>query len=359
MAYRVKDAIEISIRINDMEYPLSNVNTLNYLHIAASTKFLLPTLCFSLVDVTQSLAEMNLSDASKIQVTLTCDGQVVSRNFRVHSWSHPPGQDVYTIDAFWDAPRYRVGTTDKTILGTSNSVLSSIADRCGLAYDGCSTLDTQRWVPRNKTYADFVTYVAAHGYVSDSSHLVAVVDSKGTLKYRDVRNLSKTFLGAYGYEASSAYRVEEYVPSTKAGMNNALGGYRSTRLEHSALSDTSVSHDQLSFQPDSKNVLLNSDVRDLQARGVFSYAPLGFGNVHPNFQRARYQNARFDMLKSLSCEFMIFNPTLMEPLDAFRFSTSATTPSDYDGTYVLSSKVIYIQGNTYVEKHIGLREGTS
>ena len=163
MAYRVKDEIEISIRINDKEYPLSNVNTLNYLHMAASTKFLLPTLCFSVVDVTKSMAEMGLTDASKIQVIVSCDGVVTSRNFRVHSWSHPPGQDVYVIDAFWDAPKYRVGTTDKSTLGTSNSVLAAIAATCGLDYDGCTTLDTQRWYPRNKTYADFATYVAAHG----------------------------------------------------------------------------------------------------------------------------------------------------------------------------------------------------
>ena len=359
MGYRVKDAIEISIRINGREYPLSDVNTLNYLHIGASSKFLLPTLCFSVVDVTKSMGEMGLTDGSKIQVIISCDGQLVSRNFRVHSWSHPPGQDVYTVDAFWDAPKFRVGTSDKALRGTSDSVLSTIAAACGLEYDGCSTSDTQLWLPRNKTFADFVTYVTAHGYINERSHMVSAVTSRGVLKYRNARDVPKKFQGVYGYEAPRAYKIEEYVPSTKAGMNNALGGYRSVRIENSTGSDVPISHDKLEFQPDSKNLLVNASVRDEQERGVVSYAPIGFGNVHTNFQRARYQNARFDLLKSLSCEFLIFNPTVMEPLDELSFSTSATTPSDYDGLYVLSSKVIYIQGNTYVEKHIGLREGTS
>ena len=358
MAYRVKDAIELSLIINGLEYPLSAGNSLNFLHIAAGTKMLLPSLHFSVVDVTNSMSKMGITDASPIQVILSCDGVVTARNFRVNNWFNPPGSEIFNIDGFWDSPRYRTGTVGGAIGGTSNMAMTKIAEACGLGYDGVITNDPQVWLPRNRTFGEFAAYIARHGYIGDQSHLIHVIDSLGVLRYKDARAVERLFLGAYGYVADKAYRIQEFQPSAKSGVNNALGGYRKTRVAQSVFSDTKL-HETLSFQPDSKNVLLSKEARELQGRGSFSYSPIDFGNTHESFQQAQYQNHRFDSLKSLSCEFMIFNPTKMEPLDSLNFTTEPSSPSQYDGAYSISHKVIYIQGNTYAEKFVGLREGLS
>lgn len=358
MAYRVKDALELSIRINNLEYPIDRANVVNFLHMAASTKFQVPTLHFSVTDITRSMSAMGLADGVPIQIIVTCDGQVTSRNFRLNTWVNPPGTDVYSIDGFWDAPKFRVGTTNKSLHGTTNKALSDIAATCGLAYSGTTTNDTQLWVPRNRTWAEFAAYVARHGYISDQSHLVSAIDSQGTFRFKDVRKPEKSFLGSYGYVADRAYRVEEYAPVVKSGQNNTRGGYRSTRI-NTSISQGHQTQDQLAFTPSEKKLLVSGEIRDIQKRGVFAYSPINFGNTHDNFDKALYQNRRFDYLRSLACEFLIFNPTLIEPLDEFLFTTSPSAPGEYDGSYMISHKVIYIQGNNYVEKLTGLREGLS
>lgn len=329
MPYKVRDDLEISLIINSKEYPISEGNTLNFLHMASSTKFLLPTLHFSVIDITGSMAKVGLADAVPIQIIISSSGVTTSRNFRLLTWVNPPGSQTYMVDGFWDSPQYRVGTTDKAIKGTSSSVLESIAATCGLSYAGTYTNDAQLWVPRNRTYGQFAAYIASYGYLNDQAHMVSAVDLQGTLRYVNARSVDRAFEGINGQAPSgSAYRVQEYEPQTNAGFNNAVGGYRNTRVGQSIFESSNL--ESLAFQPKAK-LLMNASVRDTATRGVFSYSPIDFGNTHANFQKARYQNSRFNSLLSMGCSMLIANPTLMDILDEFNFTCTDAT---YSGSYV-------------------------
>ena len=85
---------------------------------------------------------------------------------------------------------------------------------------------------------------------------------------------------------------------------------------------------------------------------------IDFGNVHSNYERARYQNTRYNLLNSLTGEFLFPFQTNWEPFDNFNLALTADLNStQYNGEYTVQSKIISIQGTTYNEKIIAVKNG--
>lgn len=368
MGYNVNGRLEVSIFINNVEYPLDpGGNSLAFLHVGYSTKTLLPTVHFKLIDVLHSLDQVELQDAIPLRVVVKpASAATVTYNFRkFHHVKQFNGSSFeYEVDGYYDAPRYWTGTATGGIRGTSNDVLSQIASTCGIAYDGTSTNDAQLWMPRNRTFGEFAKQVAKRGYANDGSYMVLGVDAIGGMKYKDVNTLPdptvKIVLGQY---VIGAFTATDYQPQAKSGLNNKMTGYQNTRVQQSMTGDdTHTIHDQVTFTPDSNSPLFNIAIRDKIQQGYRTFSAIDVGNVHPNYERAVYQNIRFANTYSLGVEFNISTPTTLQLFDTFTFAVDTENQKQdvaYAGTYTVAAKAFLIVGANYAEKLLGVRQGTN
>jgi len=360
--------MEVSVFINNVEYPLGpGENTVAFIHIGYSTKTMLPTLHFKLIDTIKSLDQLQLQDAIPIRIVIKpLQAQTQTFNFRKfhHEKEFNGNSFEYDIDGYYDAPRYWSGTATAGIRGTSNDVLSQIASTCGIPYDGTSTSDAMLWMPRNRTFGEFAKKVAARGYASAGSYMVLGVDPIGGMKYKDVNNLpaptAKIVLGQY---EMGSFTATGYNPQAKSGLNNKMTGYKNQRVQQSMVAaDTHTVHDQITFTPDSNAPLFNSAIPDKIQQGYKTFSAIDVGNVHPSYEQAVYQNMRFANLYSMSVEFLLSTPTNLQLLDTFTFSVDTENQKQdvaYAGVYTIAARAFLITGANYGEKLLGVRQGTN
>lgn len=364
MGYLVQGRLEVSVYFNDQEFIFDTVNLLNYLHISESRRFQLPALTMSLMDRAQYFSRTNaLKDGSKITIVLKAVGSKNSKtmNFRIFSYE-AEGAFSYKITGYMDFPLYFNGTSFKPIYGSSSAVLQEIATRCGMEYDGVPTNDVQSWYPKNLTYAKFARSVVDHAWVVDSSFMDVAVSSSGKMIYRDVNNLTAepVKLIAYSY-AENSYPVTSCEMSTSSGFNNLQTGYWNAYLDQSIVVDNKLYND-LPFKPDSKDPLLNLELRGKLERGQWTYTPIDVGNTHYAYQKAAYQNNRYANLLSFGVDFTIPLDTQLEIFDRVSYTVQnddSSIATRYAGIYTVAEKIIYVQGANYAEKITAFRHGTN
>lgn len=371
MGYMVANRVELSLFIGDIEYPLDlgSNNVLNYWHMAASTKFRLPTCCFSLLDASHALDKINLQDAIPIRLALRGNqGDLVTYNFRRFNSNRVLTGDAwqYTVDGYWDSSRFWGGTAIASVNGTSNGALSTIAQQCGLGFSGTDTADQMLWMPGNRKMHDFASMIQDAGYVDDSSLMKWGVDLDGTLRYRNINNLPDkdrpTKLLAYE-QSQDSYTVVDYAPTVDSGFNNASTGYMNDQYIQSALAGSYSSvESQITVTSDSRSPEYNKTAREQTVRGKVSHSPINFGTVHPKMERARYQNNRYSGLFSVGMEFLINTPTKVKLFDTINFTTQTEQQKEdrmFSGIYVVTGRVVYVKGATYAEKLYATRQGTN
>jgi hypothetical protein len=366
MAYIVADRIEVSLYIDNQEFPLDSLNILNYLHIGWWTRGLLPTVNLSVFDARHTLDLVPLQDAIPLRITIKAyQGQTMTFNFRKfnHKKEFMGNGFSYIFDGYLDSPKYWSGTSLGGIQGTSNDALSQIASTCGLKYDGQSTNDSQIWMPRNRTYGEFAESISRRGYASSTSYMELAVTSDGVMRYKDVNSLpapqTTIILGQFQQGALTA---ADYQPNAQSGLNNKMTGYQNTRYAQSMTGPTlSSANSTLQFTPDSRSPLFNDAMQAGVQRGYQSYGGIDVGNTHENYETAVYQNMRYANLYSLDVAFLLNTPSALQPLDTFTFSVDQEvnkTDVAYAGTYIVVGRAILVQGANYAEKILGTRHGT-
>lgn len=367
MGYIVSGRLEVSVFINDIEFPLDTLNTLNYLHIAWWTRGILPTFKLGLFDARHSLDKTELQDGIPIRIVVKpLSSLTVTYNFRkFHSTKQFTGTGFeYNIDGYLDFAKYWTGTSNQGIRGTSNDVLQQIATTCGFQYSGTSTNDSQLWMQRNRTFGEFANKIKARGYASPTSYMELGINPDGTMLYKDISNLpAPTATLVLGQYTQGNTTVVDYHPSAKSGISNKMTGYQNTRYDQSLVGQTlSDPNATVTFTPDAKSPLFNSTVQTQVARGYQSFGGIDVGNTHENYETAVYQNRRFANLYSLDVEFLIQTPTNFRIFDTFTFSVDQEANKQdvaYAGTYIIVGKTLAINGANYAEKILGTRMGTN
>lgn len=363
MTYRVNDSTQISISIAGKELTLGFGNALHTLHIVASTQLTVPTIKFNFTDTLGEMSLVGLNDGALVEVMIR--GTItVNRRFRVYSWQRAPAGNgfSYVVEGIWDCPQYFLGTENAGMRGSSTDVLQRIGAKCSLKwYDkNTATSDSMLWMPSNKTYGQFARNVARHGYVNGKSHMVYGIDTQGAIRYIDV-NANPKPVHTVGYLTPGSdpnfHVLSDFHPSSRSGLNNTLLGYRHDRYRQSAVDDPEKI-DALVLESDSKYPSVNSDVRTSQARGTISYSGIDFGNVHPKYEQARYQNSRYDFLNSIQGEFLFPYQTNWEIGDNFNYvGPSEMNNKMYDGEFTVTTKVVFINASHYQEKVVAVKNG--
>jgi hypothetical protein len=367
VGYILQGNIEVTILINGAEYYLDSFNQLQFMHIGMSTKFNLPTCHFAVQDVTHYFDVVNLQDGIPIQIAIKpLTGQTYTFNFR--KFNHKKtfnGQCFeYEIDGYWDAPLYWSQTSVVGIQGTSTAALSQIASTVGLKYNGTNTSDAQLWMPRNKTYGEFVKMVTQRGYASSQSYMVSGVDWTGTLLYKDAMNLppSKSTI-VLGQIQQGAWVATDYKPIAVSGIMNKMQGYQHTRFNQSLVSDTlSSPYSTLQLTPDVSSPLYNQQLANQITAGYRTFGGIDVGNTHEMYELAYYQNQRYASFFSMAVEFQLYTPTTYTLFDKFTFAVDTESQKadvPYAGDYTVAAKAWYIQGGWFCEKILGVRMGTN
>jgi hypothetical protein len=270
----------------------------------------------------------------------------------------------YTISGIWDNVTYWNTTSFSGVNGTSSDVLRAIADKCGFTFDGDVTNDSQLWLPKNQSNSSFARTVASHGFLDSKSCMVLGLDLDNTLIYKNVNKVSEGKYKLLAYQdAKDSITVADFKVDFKSGFNNLLSGYHNMRYAQSTTQEqTQEVLDTLAFASNSRNPDYNRKVKERIARGQVRFGPIDVGNVHRNYEKASYQNARYKALFSTNIELLIPMSTPIKLLDTVNFSSQKENGSKdtvSSGVYTISGKAIYIQGATYAEKLVGCRHGTN
>jgi hypothetical protein len=366
--FNINNNLTGALYINGKEFLLDQGNALNSVHISASALYKLPVMQINFLDALNLMPQFGLQD--NVPLVFALDGLYkYARNFRVLNFkSHPVGNGFqYSINCYWDAPKWWAGSGLAGLTGTSAAVIAQIAEMCGLKQypKNTKTSDAMTWMQGNRSYSEYAREVARHGYVSDTSHMMLAVDSLGYVRYLDINALDQQQVQVSPTppaQGTGNLMITDFSPVTKSGFNNVVGGYLNERHAQQADAGSTITgvENEVTLNSDSRYPLVNSEARDLVARGPITYAPINYGNVHDNYERARYQNVRFNLLKSLSGQFLFGFQTPLEPGNQVVLSqVPDRNASEYNGVYTITQKIVFIQGSSYNEKIIGVKNGLS
>lgn len=367
MGYVIQNDIEVSVFFSDVEYPLSEINVLNYLLMTENAISLVPTLTLSVFDQSQIFKNLDfLQDAAPIRVVIKAyNDEERTYRFRLFRYTidKNPSGDQYTIHAYYDSVQYWLGRLSRSIHATSSNAIAQIARQCGLEFIGDETNDKQLWLPANRTNAAFVKYISKSGWSNPRSYMVCGLNLQGQLLYKDLsRNRPIKARFHRGEFRRGLVPVTQHEPATNSGLNNITEGYRSRRYPQGAAVRENRAIDELQFTPDSTRPLLNQKVRS-EITSAHRFGKICFGNNHPNREHAIYQNQRYASLYSYGDSLLTPMPTNVTLFDNINFTSVVQANAEEDtgnsGRLIITAKAIYIAGASYYEKHVGVRHGTN
>lgn len=364
--YKINDQVEAGIYLDNKEFTVTAGNFVQSIHMAAHAIYSVPIITVNLVDVVGIIPQLKLTDGSVLRFSTKASSINIDRTFRVHSWPRQPAGNgfAYSITGYWDAPKFFIGTTRKTIKGSSSDALKSIATSCGMNYakENTTTADNMVWVPGNSTFAEFAKEISRYGYVDSNSYMGLGIDSIGTMRYRNLSGLPEPkYSVSQVASGKDMLQLMDFKAIASSGTNNMLTGYAHTRVVQAATTEQEYSAiDKVSVGTGVSVPLLNTGVRTAIERGGISFSPIDFGNVHANYEQARYQNVRIARLNNLTGEFLFGYVTNFEMFDTFTYvSPQQQGQTGYDGKYIVTGKVVYIAGTAYYEKLTAVRMGFS
>lgn len=360
----IQDRLSIGILFNGQEFPFNRINSMDFLHMAASSKIAIPMIHLKLRDVLGWISRTNaLFDGTIITVTIAPrNHEAIPYNFRLNSYKEQRvGDSVsYEIDGYLDIPRYWFGSQQEPINGTSSSALEEIARQCNLLPQVDNTSNEQQWLPRNRQYHQWAREIAASGYVSDSSCMILATDFDKSLRYLNI-NASRNVTAHLSLvnRIEGAIHVVSHKPVASSGTSNHVGGYNNEYVQQMPLEDNRYRvHRRIDVRNDEKgNMMMSGEIKNVSPHTNVQFGPIDPGNVGETYERGVYQNRRMQMLYSVGLEVLTPELTNLGVLAVVELSTPEhESVRMYSGRYVVAARTIYVQGIDYYEKLLLIRK---
>lgn len=369
MAFEVEDRLYIRLKFAGEEFPFMRVNSVNFLHMSASSKIGIPMFHMSLNDPDGYLEkEKLLGDGIPIEISVAPSPTskiVHTHTFRMNTprKKHSTPNTVYELDGYLDKPKYWHNSTSEYTEGLASDVLSKIADSCDLEYDGESTNDFQVWWPGNRRNFQWAWHVAQRAYISETACLQLALDFDGKLLLKDVNKLDTVdHRMTYMEPRKDHILATDVEPDANSGTQNHIGGYKVGRVYQKLMKNAeefNVYDDAMEVEPTTgeKSFLRNKVLTEGTEKATVFFAPLDFGAVNPMYERAKYQNSRMDGLFSLNLVVVTPEATevkLFQNIEIFlNYPEDPASPRysrHMSGIYKVVSKTIYVHGSNYYER---------
>jgi hypothetical protein len=252
-------------------------------------------------------------------------------------------------------------STSEPIIGTSDKVINTIADNCGIKYIGVKTSDSQEWWPKNRKNHEFAVDTAKRGYINDESCLQLAYDLDNVLIYANIAESKQpTGLFLTAKYAENSYNVTDFRIKNDSGLMNNLNGYAEDVRKQSLLSLDSELFDTVKLVRISQKIMMDSKIYNSIKQSRVFFRPIDSGSLHENYELAYYQNRRIAGTYALGIEVIVNQPTKnVKLLDCVEYTTMLQDGlvTAYSGKFIVTSRVIYIQGINYFEKLELTRQG--
>ena len=362
MALEIAGRISIKIFFNQKEVPLGYGTgiTLTKLHMSCSTRIGVPMIHIVAEDTIDYFQTSKLLFDNCLITVVIAESTGVGRTyeFRLNSYSYPESvvsqSRSISIDGYLNTIKYWQETCFTSFSGTSSSVLSTIANKCGLNYVGESTSDSQIWFPNNLPYFEMARRISERGYKTDSSCMQLGLDLSKTLLYKDVSSLAnpKTSI-AVGKRVEGKLYAVDVKPISRPGAKNGLTGYSSKVIEQDILDPTYKTKSTVKVSStNGRGLAMNSKAKAEVQAGKVRFGPIDPGNVHEFYEVALYQNRRLTNLFNNGLELIFSEPTNLVLLDCVSVSSDNENRDLFAlrGNYRVSSRNVYTNGADYYEK---------
>jgi len=334
----------------------------------------LPVMRMRLYDEDDKLSrDLNLKNGTLVTIRLGKSAQEApSYKYRVFGWSRTRSSTgkILSIVLIFDAPKFGAGAYSEYFEGATSLVMQQMAELSGLKYDGPAktTDDNQNWLNLNTTRLAFSEDVAMRGYANDQSCMARLVSMDGTLIYKDLMallNETPKFSLAHNTDGAGGngkvINVRAAKDKSVAGLFTHYVNYGHKSFGHS-FEDEFTAIETLDVKAQGAGLPVNPDVlAQLQERGSrVSYTGLDYGtgpeegfNVHEHYERAYYQNVRLLSLFSERLVAITDSATELRSFSAIEFNqgagakgSSAPTPADVTGKYIVGGKCVVIKNGT-------------
>lgn len=368
-AIEVENRLYTKLKFAGKEFPLLRVNSVNFIHMSASSKVGVPMFHLSVNDPTGYFEkEKILGDGIPVEITVAPkpDSPIVHKyEFRLNKLTkkHTEPNTVYEMDGYLNKHKYWHTTTREYTEGLASDVLRKIAGACDLKYDGEDTADFQIWWAGNRRYFDWAWNVARRAYLSEEACLQLGLDFDGSLRLKDVTKLDTVNHKMTFMEPRPGFILAtDLQPITDSGTNNHVSGYQDARVYQNLMRNAAefnvfdnaikvnATKGERSF---TRNKVLQGETDSARTQ----FGPLSFDAMHPMYQRAIYQNARLDSLFGLTVAVVTPEATRIKLFD--NIEVTINYPEDplqprysrhLSGIYKVVSKAIYVNGNNYYER---------
>lgn len=371
--YHISDRIVVGIYIDGKEFPTTNAG-FEYIHLVATSRFLIPTLTCVLIDSFNVFKKLiTLADGVTLTVRIgkSLDNfkDYFFRVFSVKSYNEQ-GVSKYKIAAYTDYPKYFNETATLALTGTSSSVIGQIATKFKIPFVGVPTSDNQVWLPNNRRWCVWAKEIAKFGFSNDRSCMKLAMTSTGELRYVDINKISYSNAPEFLVGTPNNRNVFEVLDIKTVGTSgtmNAISGYNHKLIVQDLSSGNRVKS-TVDLKRISSNTQINKGIKSSikQAKVEFSPITVGTQNTHDNYHEAQYQNTRIGNMLTQGVEILVQSVTNVDIFDPIAAKTK-TTPSvdqiEFDGSnsgnYVVTGKAIKITGANYFEKIVAFRDGTN
>ncbi len=364
------NGLELDVTIGGVQLP-DNEFSFHHLSLVSDTRYFLPMMFMQFADQGDILrkAGVTLFDAVPIVISLGTGDQKRNYEFRLHRPEQVTSGNltIYKMSGYLDAPKYLAESQNIGYTGTSSEIISQIGERSGLTPQVEDTTDNQRWWQANRRNAEFVRYMAQHGYKSDDSLMCTGVRFDRSLRYMDLNAIEPRDMWlSYTKMDQNVVTIVDHRFNDPMGGNNLIRGYRSRTVDQK-VNTPDTNYNDTTINPRASTVSMNLDLQSQIQRGKVEFSPLyAPGQVHDNWAKARHQNLRGRYLNNSICVALTTNQSNLDLFDSVKIDSSLSIRDNTigdgqnnsrEGQYIVAGKEIMLVGRNYGEKIKLMRGG--
>ena len=289
-------------------------------------------------------------DGTKVTISINSKQLNIDENyyFRVTRLKAiPHGSNLFfVINCIIDFYEIFRAPTKYSMYGNSSEVFSKISIDNQLQGSIHQTNDSQLWVPTETNLGQWLGYIAAHAWSSESSAFYWFLNKKKNLYFLDIDKLiyeSKNIVKFY-YGDTLSSDVEDRVVryrnlflDMKPGDENLYNsGYNGNNYHFDLLSYNTKKENANKVRAVSEIVNINKELS--QGLGI-DFLPFDIGNHHKNFFIAEAQNKR---ILSTFSTYLILSCDYFRPLKLSQVSTINATSSNSSDQEINTMNIKYI-----------------
>ena len=362
MPFATEGSAYYSVKIEGQQIDL--VNFVSDITIIEHSTYMVPVAMLTLIDGSTKLdSELAFGDGTTLTIAIGPNRESApAQDFIIFNGRvvRDGLNDIYHYTCILDVPNYWAKSVSMAIRDkSSKDALKDLAGKLGLEFDGEGTSDKQTWLNLASTGGDFAQRIAEAGYINDMSCMSIGVTADKKLLYKDLAKqiMKKDKIFVVGSSPDIGQPLDEVKFNSTSGFRNAWLGYGQLVWFDDIQGKTETLKEVVVQKPSESFLALNSDVKSAIEYSRIDTQDFDAGNVHENYQKARYQNLRIRAMYSQVGSILVRNTItglkLFDPvwLDMYDAISEGKNTMNRSGAYVTFAKTRVFRGGTrYAER---------